>query len=100
MFYITDQKTIPSDVKAKAIAWNKILVTWRLLPSKGALYKVYLKDDSGTERFVQTRTNNVLFKDLKPVTTYTVDIQARLSWGLGPRMYACAIAKTQGILKF
>ena len=100
LLFLTDQKTIPSDIKAKSIGWNKISVTWKLLPSKGAFYKVYLKDDSGTERFIQTRTNKVLFQDLKPVTTYTVDIQAKLSWGLGPRIYACAIAKTQGILKF
>ena len=56
---------------------------------------VYLSGD-GREFVSRTTFSSAVFSDLEPSTTYSVDIQARFEWGLGPRLGGIAVAKTQG----
>ena len=78
------------------MGWERVLVKWTPLANKDATYIVYLKTDDGKELSRDTKHSQIIFDNLKPLTTYSIYIQTEFSWGLGPKTYANAVAKTKG----
>ena len=92
------QKIVPTGVKASAKRWDQILIKWTPLANKDVAYVVFLKSDDGQELSRETKHNQIVFDDVLPLTTYSVYIQAKFGWGLGPKTFANTIIKTKGLL--
>ena len=92
------QKIIPTGAKAIAIGWNKVLVKWTPLANRDVAYIIFLKTDHGKELSRETKHSQMMFDDLEPLTTYSVFVQAKFGWGLGPKVFSKIVAKTKGML--
>ena len=59
---------------------------------------MFLKKDDGKELARETKNSQLIFDNVEPLTTYSVYIQAKFSWGMGPRTFTSTFVTTEGWL--
>lgn len=96
MVFFPGWKIVPSDINVLVMGWDKVLVNWTSLTNKDAVYIVVLTSANNRQLSRETKRNQVMFDNVRPLTTYTVYIQTKFKWGLGPKAYVSRVVTTEG----